>query len=66
MVTRIPAAVARKEMATVLKRAARGERIKITKHDKTVAVIIPKGDLRSLEDCQDRERGVLERSSGSR
>ena len=66
MATRIPSAVARKEMAAVLKRAARGERIKVTKHAKTIAVLIPKRDLASLEDCEDEQKRTRHRSSGSR
>jgi len=69
MATRIPTAVARKDMAAILKRSARGERIKVTRHDKTIAVVIPKHDLDVLEDCEGSRRATLpanaKKSSGS-
>jgi antitoxin (DNA-binding transcriptional repressor) of toxin-antitoxin stability system len=52
MTQRLPTAVARKEFANVLRDSAAGERIKLTRYNKTVAVIIPKKDLADLEDCQ--------------
>jgi len=70
MATRIPTAVARKEMATILKRSARGERIKVTRHDKTIAVVIPKQDLKALEECEDARKASAaanpKKASGSR
>ena len=53
MSTRMPSAAARKDFANLMKRSARGERIKVTRHDKTIAVLIPKKDLRKLEDCEE-------------
>jgi prevent-host-death family protein len=35
-----------------VKRSARGERIKITRYNKTAVVIIPKRDLDALENCE--------------
>jgi prevent-host-death family protein len=52
MTQRLPTAVARKDFANVLRDSAAGERIKLTRYNKTVAVIIPKKDLTELEDCQ--------------
>ena len=52
MSQRLPTAVARKDFANVLRDSAAGERIKLTRYNKTVAVIIPKKDLTDLEDCQ--------------
>jgi prevent-host-death family protein len=52
MTQRLPTAVARKDFANVLRDSAAGERIKLTRYNKTVAVIIPKKDLDELEDCQ--------------
>ena len=57
MTQRLPTAVARKDFANVLRDSAAGERIKLTRYNKTVAVIIPKKDLTDLEDCQ-RLHGV--------
>jgi len=52
MTQRLPTAVARKDFANVLRDSAAGERIKLTRYNKTVAVIISKKDLTELEDCQ--------------
>lgn len=52
MTQRLPTAAARKSFATVLRDSAAGERIKLTRYNKTVAVIIPKKDLTDLEDCE--------------
>jgi prevent-host-death family protein len=58
MATRIPAAEARKHLANVVQQAQNGERIKLTRYNKTVAVIIPKNDLTSLEECEETELTV--------
>lgn len=52
MTQRLPTAVARKDFANVLRDSAAGERIKLTRYNKTVAVIISKKDLDELEECQ--------------
>jgi antitoxin (DNA-binding transcriptional repressor) of toxin-antitoxin stability system len=52
MGNRISTAAARKNFAMVVKRTAGGERIKLTRYDKTLAVLIPKKDLAVLEDCE--------------
>ncbi len=52
MTQRLPTAAARKSFANVLRDSAAGERIKLTRYNKTIAVIIPKKDLTDLEDCE--------------
>lgn len=52
MTVRIPTAVARKDFAAVLRSCSRGDRVKLTRYDKTVAVVIPKQALAALEDCE--------------
>lgn len=56
MAQRMSTAEARKDFASVLRDSAKGERIKLTRYNKTVAVLIPKKDLAELEDCQQRHR----------
>jgi prevent-host-death family protein len=53
MAPRIPTAEARKKFAKVIQRSAGGERIKLTRYNRTLAVLIPKADLDTLEDCED-------------
>ena len=43
---------ARKNFASLVRRSAAGERIKLTRYNKTVAIVIPKADLALLEDCE--------------
>jgi prevent-host-death family protein len=52
MTSRIPIAVARKRFAGIVRQSQDGERIKLTRYDKTIAVIIPKSDLEKLKDCE--------------
>jgi antitoxin (DNA-binding transcriptional repressor) of toxin-antitoxin stability system len=52
MTRRLPTAVARKGLASLLRHTAAGERIKLTRYNKTVGVIIPKKDLLELEECE--------------
>jgi prevent-host-death family protein len=47
---------ARKDFAALLRSSAAGERIKLTRYNKTIAVLIPKNDLDELEDCQKDKR----------
>jgi antitoxin (DNA-binding transcriptional repressor) of toxin-antitoxin stability system len=61
MTQRLPTAVARKDFANVLRDSAAGERIKLTRYNKTVAVIIPTKDLADLEDCQRQREAPSER-----
>jgi prevent-host-death family protein len=50
---RIQAAGARKHFSSLVTKAKAGERIKVTRYNKTVAVLIPKRDLERLEDCEE-------------
>jgi prevent-host-death family protein len=52
MTVRIPTAGARKRFASLIKQAARGERVKITRYNQTAVVMIPKHDLEALEECE--------------
>jgi len=52
MAHRIPTAVARKDFAALLDNSARGARIKLTRYDKTIAVVVSKDDLAKLEECE--------------
>ena len=52
MAQRVPTAVARKQFARMVDKGSRGQRIKLTRYDKTQAVIISKEDLSRLEDCE--------------
>ena len=56
MANRMSTAEARKDFAALLRSSAAGERIKLTRYNKTVAVLIPKKDLAELEDCQEKSR----------
>lgn len=50
---RIPKTEARRRFSEVITRAGyRGERVKITHYGKTLAIIVPKADLRIIEDCE--------------
>ena len=49
---RVQAAGARKNFSSLVTKSAAGERIKVTRYNKTVAVLIPKRDLEHLEDCE--------------
>jgi antitoxin (DNA-binding transcriptional repressor) of toxin-antitoxin stability system len=48
-------AEARKDFAALLRSSAAGQRIKLTRYNKTIAVLIPKHELADLEDCQQRK-----------
>ena len=52
MTHRIPIAAARKQFASVLAKTKDGERVKLTRYDKTIAAIIPKQDLEKLKECE--------------
>jgi prevent-host-death family protein len=73
MTRRIATAGARKNFASLVRRSAAGERIKLTRYNKTVAIVIPKKDLDRLEDCEkqpdaetDAEQPVAERPRRTR
>jgi prevent-host-death family protein len=55
MSRRIPAADVRKDLASVLQSSSHGERIKVTRYNKTVGIVIGKKDLERLEDCEQKE-----------
>jgi prevent-host-death family protein len=55
MTHRVPIADARKRFASLLRATKDGERIKLTRYNKTVAAIIPKHDLEKLKDCEARD-----------
>jgi antitoxin (DNA-binding transcriptional repressor) of toxin-antitoxin stability system len=59
---------ARKNFASLVRRTAAGERIKLTRYNKTVAIVIPKQDLAKLEDCEQQtpEDAAPERSTTER
>jgi prevent-host-death family protein len=56
MAQRIRASAARKDFADVVARAGRGQRIKLTRYGKTLAVLVAKTDLEALEDCENDRR----------
>ena len=56
MVLRIPTALARKQFARIVDKSSRGQRIKLTRYDKTQAVIISMDDLSRLEECERQTR----------
>jgi prevent-host-death family protein len=58
MAQRMSTAEARKDFANLLRNSAAGERIKLTRYNKTVAVLISKRDLDELADCQRHRREV--------
>ena len=53
---RIQAAGARKNFSSLVSRSAAGERIKLTRYNKTAAVLISKRDLERLQDCEKSTR----------
>ena len=52
MAQEIATAVARKNLAHVVRRSAAGIRIKLTRYGKTQAVLIPEDDFTFLEYCE--------------
>jgi prevent-host-death family protein len=53
---RVSAAGARKNFSALVQRSQAGERIKVTRYNKTAAVLIPKRDLDRLQDCEDEKQ----------
>jgi len=49
-------------LANVVRRSARGERIKVTRYGKTLAILISKRDLQALEDCEKGQGGAARSS----
>lgn len=64
---RIQAAGARKNFSALVKKSQAGERIKVTRYNKTAAVLVPKRDLERLEECEEQvEAAAGKRARGSR
>jgi len=55
MTHRIPIAAARKNLASLVRKTKDGDRVKLTRYNKTIAAIIPKHDLEKLHDCEDQD-----------
>jgi prevent-host-death family protein len=49
---RIQAAGARQNFSSLVKKSQAGERIKLTRYNKTAAFLVPKRDLERLEECE--------------
>ena len=62
MTKRMPTAQARKDFAAALRASERGHRVKVTRYDKTIAVLIPKKDLERLQDCEQKPSGTPKKS----
>jgi antitoxin (DNA-binding transcriptional repressor) of toxin-antitoxin stability system len=60
MAQEIATAVARKNLARVVRRSAAGTRIKLTRYGKIQAVLVPEDDFRFLENCE-RDRRAARR-----
>jgi prevent-host-death family protein len=60
MTTRIPIAAARKNFAGLLRKTKDGERVKLTRYDKTIAAIIPTHDLEKLKECEADAKNEVE------
>jgi antitoxin (DNA-binding transcriptional repressor) of toxin-antitoxin stability system len=56
MAHEIATALARKNLAHLVRRSAAGTRIKLTRYGKTQAVLIPEDDLTFLENCERTSR----------
>jgi len=65
MAQEIATAVARKNLAHIVRRSAAGNRIKLTRYGKIQAVLIPEDDFRFLEHCE-RGRRLRRRAKRSR
>jgi prevent-host-death family protein len=63
---RLQAAAARKNFSSLVTKSAGGERIKVTRYNKTVAVLVPKRDLERLEDCEKDMVAPGKRTRGAR
>ena len=45
---------ARKNFSSLVKKSQAGERIKVTRYNKTAAVLVPKRDLERLLECEEQ------------
>jgi len=61
---RLQAAAARKNFSALVTKSAAGERIKVTRYNKTAAVLIPKRDLERLQDCEKQMAAPHKRARG--
>jgi prevent-host-death family protein len=63
---RVATAEARKRFAEIIQTARRrGQRTKITQYGKTAAILIPKEDMKRLEECE-RAQQARTRRAGAR
>jgi prevent-host-death family protein len=62
---RIQAAGARKHFSSLVDRSQAGERIKVTRYNKTAAILVSKRDLERLEECE-KSDDVAKRTRGTR
>jgi len=61
---RVKSAGARKHFGSLVTKSALGERIKITRYNKTAAVLVSKRDLAKLEDCEKADAAGGKRGDG--
>jgi antitoxin (DNA-binding transcriptional repressor) of toxin-antitoxin stability system len=61
MAQEIATALARKNLARVVRRSAGGTRIKLTRYGKIQAVLVPEDDFTFLENCE-RDRRIRRRA----
>jgi len=61
MAQEIATAVARKNLARLVRRSAAGTRIKLTRYGKIQAVLVPEDDFTFLENCE-RDRRIARRA----
>jgi prevent-host-death family protein len=62
---RLQAAAARKNFSSLVTKSAAGERIKVTRYNKTAAVLVPKRDLERLEECEKEMTAAPKRARGA-
>ncbi|HEV8246777.1 MAG TPA: hypothetical protein VGP93_13460 [Polyangiaceae bacterium] len=66
---RIPVGQARKQMASMLRRAQKGAKFKLTRYNRTLAGLVSREDLLLLEECKrtlGRRRAGRARTVGRR
>lgn len=52
---RLPIAAVRKNLAEIIASSAKGERIKLTRYNRSLVGIVPKGDLAKLQRCEEEK-----------
>ena len=60
---RVKSAAARKHFGSLVTKSLLGERIKVTRYNKTAAVLISKRDLERLQDCERSARAKRARGA---